>query len=78
VAVGRKEEFVNRSLLCRSGLITSLGQGIKKMEQMNADAKTTGRLRELQGRLVDFYCFHRPLAEILHHGKILRGWGRHL
>lgn len=76
VAVGRKEEFVNRSLLCRSGLITSLGQGIKKMEQMNADAKTTGRLRERQGRLVDFYCFHRPLAEILHHGEEQRGWGR--
>jgi hypothetical protein len=69
VAVGRREEFVNRSLLCRSGLIRTLGEGIEKLETMRADPESTDRLRQLQGRLVDFFCFHRPLAGVLAHRK---------
>jgi len=64
VAFANHKEFVNRSLLCRSNLCVSRREGIKKILNLNSDSENYARLRALQGRLVDHFCFYRPIREI--------------
>ena len=65
VAIGRRSEFINRSLLCATALIDDLQQGIEKIREFELSSERLDRIRGIQGNLLDYYCFYRPAHELL-------------
>jgi hypothetical protein len=64
VAFGHHREFVSRSLFCRSNLCSTRSGGVEKMRRLDSDSERLAKLQALQGTLVDYFCFYRPIREI--------------
>jgi hypothetical protein len=77
VAIGRRSEFVNRSLLCTTALIDDLQQGVEKIQEFEMCSERLDKIREIQGNLLDYYCFYRPALELLEAWRRIKG-PRHL
>lgn len=64
VAVGNRREFVSRSLLCRSNLCSTRASGVERLRQLDNDPVELRQLQDLEGRLVDYFCFYRPIRHL--------------
>jgi hypothetical protein len=63
-AIGRRSEFINRSLLCATALIDDLQHGIEKIREFELSSERLDRIHGIQGNLLDYYCFYRPAHEL--------------
>ena len=73
VGIGRRSEFVNRSLLCATALIDDLQQGIEKIQEFEMCSESLDKIRGIQGNLLDYYCFYRPAHELLELWRRIKG-----
>lgn len=64
VAFGNHREFVSRSLFCRSTLSSTRAVGVEKIRRLDAHPVRRAQLQELQGALVDYFCFYRPIRQL--------------
>ena len=65
LAVGNAREFVNRSLFCHPNVWFTREAGIDRILELASDPKSLDQWVGIQGRLLDYYCFYRPIREIL-------------
>lgn len=65
LALGNHREFVNRSLFTRSTLCDERLPGIRTLQQFNVNQPRREKLCALQGTLADYFCFFRPVRDIL-------------
>jgi hypothetical protein len=65
LALGNHREFVNRSLFTRSTLCDGRLPGIRTLQQFNLNQPRREKLCALQGTLADYFCFFRPVRDIL-------------
>ena len=64
LAFGNHREFVSRSLFCRSTLCSHRPSGVEKIRCLDAHPARLARLQSLQGDLVDYFCFYRPVRQL--------------
>lgn len=72
VAVGNHREFVSRSLLCRSNLCSTRAAGVDTLRQLEDDPVRLARFQGLQGALVDYFCFYRPVRQLWEHWRQMK------
>lgn len=65
LAVGNHREFVNRSLFTPSTRCEERHAGIRKIQQLHLDPLRMKKLCALQGTLADYFCFFRPVRDLL-------------
>lgn len=65
LAVGNHREFVNRPLFTPSTRCEERHAGIGKIQQLHLDPPQMKKLCALQGTLADYFCFFRPVRDLL-------------
>lgn len=73
LAACRARELVNRSLLCSSALPADVPHGVEILQRLAAASGEECRLRGIQTRALDYFCFHRPAQAIWDAWWQLRG-----
>lgn len=70
LAVGNAREFVSRSLFFRPNICANRLGGLKRIQELHDHPEDLTHFLALQGRLVDYYCFYRPIRDILRLWKL--------
>jgi len=73
VAVGPPGEFISRSLLTGLGPVRNRGEAAAEIRRLAEDPDRCRRVREAQGRRLDYYCFHRPAEDLWRAWRQVRG-----
>jgi len=72
LVLGDASEFVNRGLFLKEHHVSSFPELLRRMQSLNENPRLFGESASRQRILLDYLCFYRPVAELVHKAKTVQ------